>query len=43
METTKEQSMQGSAVERFWAKVQITDSCWLWTAAIQYGYGVFSL
>ena len=28
---------------RFWAKVVKTDSCWLWTAATQNGYGVFSV
>jgi len=28
--------------DRFWAKVQKTDSCWLWTAATNpKGYGVF--
>jgi hypothetical protein len=28
--------------ERFWAKVQKTDGCWLWTAATnEKGYGVF--
>lgn len=30
------------AAERFWEKVQITEGCWLWTAALNaYGYGVF--
>jgi len=29
--------------ERFWPKVDKTDDCWLWTAAIQNGYGVFML
>lgn len=29
-------------IDRFWAKVQKTDSCWLWTAAKNpKGYGVF--
>lgn len=28
--------------ERFWAKVQRTDSCWVWTGALTHkGYGVF--
>jgi hypothetical protein len=28
--------------ERFWANVQITDSCWLWTGKLDHGgYGVF--
>lgn len=29
-------------LERFWEKVEKTDSCWLWTAALsQDGYGLF--
>lgn len=28
-------------LERFWAKVNKTDDCWLWTAAAQHGYGKF--
>jgi hypothetical protein len=32
-----------SAEDRFWAKVQKTDSCWVWTAATDSdGYGVFN-
>jgi hypothetical protein len=27
--------------QRFWAKVEKTDSCWLWTAALSKGYGIF--
>ena len=27
--------------ERFWEKVNRTDSCWVWTGAIQNGYGMF--
>lgn len=28
-------------VDRFWAKVQKTDTCWLWTGALDYGgYGI---
>lgn len=29
--------------ERYWAKVRKTDSCWLWTAATQRGYGAFGV
>lgn len=28
--------------ERFWAKVQKTDTCWLWTGATTGGYGVLN-
>lgn len=36
-------TMQGKPPEtRFWAKVNKTDSCWLWTGAIVRGYGVFT-
>lgn len=28
---------------RFWAKVEVTPECWLWLAATQNGYGVFTL
>lgn len=29
-------------IERFWSKVQKTDTCWLWTGtSIKYGYGSF--
>ena len=27
--------------ERFWAKVQKTDTCWLWTGKLVDGYGTF--
>lgn len=27
--------------ERFWSKVEKTDTCWIWTAAKINGYGVF--
>lgn len=30
-------------LERFWAKVNKTDSCWLWTASTRMGYGAFKL
>jgi len=30
-----------SALCSFWAKVQRTDGCWLWTASKSHGYGVF--
>ncbi len=26
--------------ERFWAKVEKTETCWLWTASLHQGYGV---
>lgn len=29
--------------ERFWAKVNKTDTCWLWTAAKICGYGTFGI
>lgn len=29
------------AATRFWAKVEKTDTCWLWTAALVKGYGRF--
>ncbi len=28
--------------ERFWRKVQYTDTCWLWVAANRTGYGIFA-
>lgn len=28
--------------ERFWAKVQKTDDCWMWTGATRHGYGEIS-
>lgn len=31
-----------SEIDRFWAKVDKTDSCWLWTASVKpKGYGQF--
>jgi len=27
----------------FWAKVNKTKTCWLWTACIQHGYGLFGV
>lgn len=29
--------------QRFWAKVQKTEACWLWTAGTRNGYGRYSL
>lgn len=29
--------------ERFWAKVEKTDGCWIWTAAKTHGHGVFGV
>jgi len=35
--------MRGTPEERFWAKVDKTDGCWLWTASVHpAGYGYFS-
>lgn len=34
--------MDDAAKERFWSKVEKTDTCWLWTSAKQKeGYGLF--
>lgn len=33
--------MQSDMETRFWAKVDKTDGCWLWTAATVNGYGYF--
>jgi hypothetical protein len=33
--------INGSPGVRFWAKVNKTGTCWLWTAATNYGYGKF--
>ena len=30
---------RGTALERFWSRVNKTDGCWLWTAAKVQGYG----
>ncbi|HEY3497143.1 MAG TPA: HNH endonuclease [Polyangiaceae bacterium] len=36
--------MAPDVVARFWAKVEKTDACWLWTAGKDWdGYGLFSL
>lgn len=36
--------MHGTPEERFWAKVEVTDGCWLWLAGRQKkGYGTFSI
>lgn len=29
--------------ERFWSKVNKTDTCWMWTAAKVSGYGIFAM
>lgn len=35
--------MNGTAIERFWARVNRTDSCWLWTGTRNgNGYGIFT-
>lgn len=30
-------------MERFWSKVNKTDTCWLWTRATRSGYGAFKV
>jgi hypothetical protein len=36
--------MRGTPEERFWAKVEKTETCWNWTASINtHGYGMFNL
>lgn len=34
--------MNGRSLDRFWARVNKTDSCWLWTGSTVRGYGVFT-
>ena len=29
--------------ERFWSKVRMTNTCWIWTASNQHGYGYFGI
>lgn len=37
-------ALSQESIDRFWAKVEKTDSCWLWTAALnEKGYGVFGV
>lgn len=37
-------AIQASAIERFWAKVEVTDGCWTWSGHIkQSGYGAFGV
>lgn len=31
------------AAQRFWSKVNKTETCWLWTAGAPMGYGAFAL
>lgn len=31
--------MSNTLYQRFWAKVNKTDTCWLWTASAPHGYG----
>lgn len=33
--------MKPTTEERFWAKVEKTDGCWLWTGSTGRGYGTF--
>lgn len=38
------QRVMGTPAERFWAKVEVTEGCWLWRGAITSdGYGTFSI
>jgi len=37
----KKNSDMASVSARFWKWVDKTDSCWLWTGALRYGYGRF--
>lgn len=40
---TTELAVRPSLADRFWAKVEKTDTCWLWTGRTdRCGYGVFS-
>jgi hypothetical protein len=32
---------QSTPLDRFWAKVEKTDTCWLWRATTRHGYGRF--
>jgi len=42
MEYADVEKLKAPFVERFWEKVQKTDSCWMWTASKRYkGYGAF--
>lgn len=39
----RKNSPTGTYRERFWARVEKTDGCWLWTGPVnQFGYGQFS-
>ena len=35
--------MDESVLRRFWAKVHKTDTCWLWTGALDDGYGLLKV
>jgi hypothetical protein len=38
------EAVRATLADRFWSKVNRTDSCWLWTSALDNaGYGVFSI
>ncbi len=39
IEEGKEPQFSATFLERFWSKVNKTDSCWLWTAGTTSGYG----
>jgi hypothetical protein len=35
--------MTDAQKERFWSKVEKTNTCWLWTGTLSHGYGKFTL
>lgn len=40
-DTVRSKWPERTTSERFWSHVSKTDTCWLWTASIRNGYGVF--
>lgn len=36
-------NLSAAAIERFWSKVDRTDSCWLWQGGKSKGYGMFTV
>ncbi len=35
--------LSDKVIARFWARVEKTDTCWMWKASIRNGYGIFNL
>lgn len=35
--------MEDDLLKRFWSKVDKTSDCWVWTSALNKGYGAFSI